>query len=249
MRFDTPFAFLILLAIPIILYLRYRKRGIAGLRFSSIVRAKRAGHSWRQKLGELPFFLRLVVLILLAVALARPQEGKEIVRDVSKGVAMYTVIDRSGSMRAEMDYQGTTYNRLEVVKKVFKEFIDGGDDLPGRPNDLIGMIVFARYADTICPLTLSRGALAQFLKQVKLVKRRSEDGTAIGNAIALAAARLKTAEETLVEQATDKKKQHKIKSKVIILLTDGERNCGDISPSKAVAMAKKWGIKLYIIGI
>jgi Ca-activated chloride channel family protein len=137
-----------------------------------------------------------------------------------------------------------------VVKRVFDEFVSGkGGDLPGRPNDLIGMISFARYADTVCPLTLAHGALSQFLENVKLVKRKSEDGTAIGDAVALAAARLRTAEETLARQVKEEKDRFKIKSKIIILLTDGQNNAGERAPSAAAELAQKWGIKIYAIGV
>jgi Ca-activated chloride channel family protein len=111
------------------------------------------------------------------------------------------------------------------------------------------MIAFARYADTICPLTLGHEAWGHFLDTVKLVTRRSEDGTAIGDAVALAAARLKTAEETLAQQAGTKERMYQIKSKVIILLTDGENNCGDRSVEDAAELAAKWGIRIYAVGI
>jgi Ca-activated chloride channel family protein len=202
--------------------------------------------------------LRTLALIFLCIAVARPQEGKEMVRDVSKGIAIEMVVDRSGSMSAEMDFGGRQLNRLEVSKKVFDEFVTGkreekglslGKGLSGRPNDLIGMITFARYADTICPLTLAHDALGEFLKNVKLVQQRNEDGTAIGDALALAAARLKTAEESLKQYEQDKGKSYQIKSKIIILLTDGRANCGKRSPEEAAELAAKWGIKIYTIGI
>ena len=160
------------------------------------------------------------------------------------------VVDRSGSMGAEMEYRGKKLNRLEVVKRVFKDFVMGnGKDLSGRPNDLIGMIAFARYADTICPLTLAHGALIPFIDGVKLVKRKEEDGTAIGDGLALAAARLKTIQETLKKQLKKSDNSYEIKSKIIILLSDGENNCGKYTPMQAADLAKKWGIKVYTIAI
>jgi len=250
MRFEAPWAFLVLLAIPALVYLLRRPAGRAGLRFSSTGHAGQAGRSMRQRLLVLPLALRILALLLLAVALARPQQGKEQVRDVSKGVAIEAVVDRSGSMGTEMAYKGEKLTRLEVVKRVFKEFVDGNKkDLAGRPNDLIGMVAFARYADTVCPLTLAHGALGRFLENVRLVRRRTEDGTAIGDALALGAARLKTAEETLARQAKMGRKSYKIESKVIILLTDGQNNCGKRSPEQAARLAKEWGIKVYAIGV
>ena len=90
-------------------------------------------------------------------ALARPMEGIEKIYDISKGVAIEVVIDRSSSMKAEMAFAGETMSRLEVAKRVFLEFVQGNrGGLSGRPNDLIGLVTFARYADTACPLTLAR---------------------------------------------------------------------------------------------
>ena len=107
--------------------------------------------------------------------------------------------DPLGSMQAEMDFGGKL-NRLEVVKKVLSDFIEGdGKTLTGRSSDLVGLITFARYADTVCPLVLSHNVLLEFLKKTELVQIQSEDGTAIGDAIALAAARLKKAEEESVD--------------------------------------------------
>jgi len=250
MRFESPWAFLVLLAIPVIVYLHGRRRGRGPLRFSSTSHASRSGQSLRQRLLVIPLALRVLALVLLAVALARPQRGKEEVRDVSKGVAIEMVVDRSGSMGAEMTYGGERMTRLDAVKRVFQEFVDGdGKDLSGRPNDLIGMAAFARYADTVCPLTLAHGALGRFLENVRLVRRRSEDGTAIGDAVALAAARLKTAEESLAAQLKADAENYKITSKVIILLTDGQNNCGRRTPAQAAELAKQWGIKVYAIGV
>jgi len=163
------------------------------------------------------------------------------------------VIDRSSSMRAEMIFSGQQLNRLEVAKRVFLEFVQGNKgDLAGRPNDLIGLISFARYADTSSPLTLAHGALASFVEPIKLVTRKPEDGTAIGDALALAGARLQKAEETVQKLALASEAQeasYEIKSKIIILLTDGEQTAGKRTPQEAAELAKQWGIKIYTIGI
>lgn len=250
MRFESPLAFLLLLLIPMLLWVRLRRPGRGSLRFPTIASAGQAGLSARQRLIALPLLLRVLALVLLVVGLARPQQGRERIRDFSKGIAIEMVVDRSGSMGAEMEYGGARLNRLDVVKRVFEQFVAGnGRDLPGRPNDLIGMIAFARYADTICPLTLGHGALAHFLERVQLVQRRSEDGTAIGDALALAAARLKTAEETLASQLGELSQDYEVKSKVIILLTDGENNCGERTVEQAAELAQKWGIKIYAVGV
>ncbi len=220
------------------------------MHFSSLKNAKAAGDSVRRRLALLPLALRVAAILLVIVALARPQMGREKVKDVTKGVAIEMVLDRSGSMGAEMEYGGGRLNRLEVVKRVFEEFVTGnGRELEGRPNDLIGMIAFARYADTMAPLTLGHGALVRFLGSVDLVKRRSEDGTAIGDALALAAARLKTAEEEIAKYADESGTEYDIKSKVIILLTDGQNNYGRRAPVEAAELAREWGIKVYTIGV
>jgi len=250
MQFNTPWAFLFLLAIPVVVYFhRYRRRGVA-FRFSSTRNAAASGRSLRQRCLHAPLLLRVLALVFLTLALARPQQGLERVRDVSEGVAIEMIVDRSGSMGAEMAYGRERLNRLEVVKRVFEEFVNGNDkDLPGRGNDLIGMIAFARYADTICPLTLGHGALSRFLENVNLVQRKREDGTAIGDAIALAAARLQTAEESVAKQVQETGDVYDIKSKIIILLTDGKNNTGKRHPLEATKLAAEWGIKIYTIGV
>ena len=256
MTFETPWAFLLLLILPIIIF-RYFSRSSLGIRsgnvlFPTVLHASGAGTSLRKKLLHLPFLLRLIALVLLIFALARPLEGMEKIYDISKGVAIEVVIDRSSSMKAEMDFAGKTMNRLEVAKQVFLEFVQGNKgNLAGRPNDLIGLITFARYADTACPLTLAHDALASFVEPIELVNRKPEDGTAIGDALALAAARLQKAEQTLLQQnqAAGTQESYEIKSKIIILLTDGEQTAGRRTPREASELAKKWGIKIYAIGI
>lgn len=249
MHFESPMAFLLLLILPLLIYINFFRTRRGSIRFSSVGNAAKATKSLRQKLLRLPDIIRVISLILLITALARPQTGREQIREVSRGVAIEMVVDRSSSMGAEQEYKGENLNRLEVVKKVFEKFVLGGSDgLDGRPNDLIGMIVFARYPDTICPLTLAHGALPAFLKNVNLVQTREEDGTAIGDALALAAARLNKAEENLKEQK-EGVKNYEIKSKVIVLLSDGENNFGKRTPLQAAELAKEWGIKIYAIAI
>lgn len=250
MHYDSPLAFLLLLLIPVIIWLRQLRFKGGSLRFSSIRNAAKTGRSFRQRIKIFPALLRVLALILLILAISRPQKGTEQIRETSKGVAIEMIVDRSGSMGAEMEFGRARMNRLDVVKRVFEEFVMGNeDDLNGRPDDLIGMIVFARYANTVCPLTLAHGALPQFLKTAKLVQNRAEDGTAIGDALALGAARLKKADEAIAKQRVSNKKAYEIKSKAIILLSDGENNCGKRDPLMAAELAKKWGIKIYTIAI
>ncbi len=249
MHFDSPWALLLLLIIPLMIALkRIRIRG-GTIGFSTLKIAAGSGRSLRQRLIWIPGLIRVIAIAMLVIALARPQSGREEIKEVSKGIAIEMVVDRSSSMGAELEYRGERLNRLEVVKNVFEEFVMGNQkDLSGRPNDLIGMIVFARYSDTICPLTLAHGALPSFLKNVKLVQTREEDGTAIGDAIALAAARLKKAEEAYRREKGGLE-SYEIKSKVIVLLSDGENNAGKRTPQEAAKLAAEWGIKIHAIAI
>ncbi|NMA19224.1 MAG: VWA domain-containing protein [Lentisphaerae bacterium] len=251
-RFETPWALLSLL-LPLLYFgwQRWRKRKRAAVGFSSLSNAHRVARSWRLRFAWLPSALRLLAWLLLGLALARPQAGREQIHDASQGIAIQMVLDRSTSMTQEMEYDNQRMNRLQAVKKVFASFVFGDKDkkLPGRPNDLIGVITFARYPDTICPLTLGHAALRPFLESIQIVNLRSEDGTNIGDALALAAARLQTAEETLARQNRKDADAYKIKSKVIILLTDGENNCGKRSIAEAAELAAKWNIKVYAIGV
>lgn len=249
MRLESPLVLLLLLCLPALLYLSRREKRSASFLFSSAALVKAAGMSLRQRFGFLPQALRVASFVLLVIALARPQQGQERVQEFSEGVAIEMVVDRSGSMAAEVQYQGERLTRLDVVKAAFEKFVFGdGRKLAGRPNDLVGLVAFARFAETTCPLTLSHEALRAFLKDVQLVTRRDEDGTAIGDALALAAARLKTAEETLARQR-DVRGEYTIRSKIIILLTDGQYNYGQRTPLEAAALAAEWGIKIYTIGV
>ncbi len=261
MELYSPWALILLLVLPVMAYLMLRRKGTAAVRFPSLVDMKSCLVSWRIRFRPLLTIARLLCAALLIVALARPRKGTVLSEISTEGVAIEAVVDRSGSMETEMDYYGDKLNRLEVVKRVLSDFIEGDKkDLKGRSSDLIGLITFARYADTICPLVHSHNVLIEFLKKTEIVRMRSEDGTAIGDAIALGAARLQKAEEEIQwrrqqliasgENISDTDQSgFKIKSKVIILLTDGINNAGRYDPLEAAELAKKWGIKIYTIGI
>ncbi len=249
MEFYHPWILWLLLLVPVVIFLHLRPGRTPALRFSSLGEVRHLRPSVRSRLRWAVPVMRGAVLVLLVVAMARPRQGVEEVREVTEGVAIEMIVDRSSSMGAEMSYGGEGLNRFEVVKRVFEEFVAGNDrGLEGRPNDLIGMIAFARYAETICPLVHAHGTLLQFMQSAKLVEPRSpEDSTSIGDALALSAARLKTAEEEMEEYG--QARAFSIKSKIIILLTDGINNSGKRDPVQAAEMAADWGVKVYAIGI
>ena len=254
MNFALPQAFFLLLLIPVVLiYSRTRRRN-ATLLYSSLTPLRYHGPTWRIIFRPVVTFLRILCLVLLIVALARPRKVMSEVRRSTEGIAIMAVIDHSSSMGELMKYDNDRLNRMEVVKRVLAEFVLGNKkDLPGRPDDLIGLVAFARYADTICPLVHAHDALVGLARQVDIVKTKAEDGTAIGDGIALAAARLHTLDtgenKTVNNNKNNDKPAYRIKSKIIILLTDGINNAGRRSPAEAARLARQWGIKIYAIGI
>ena len=247
MTFHPDAIWLLLLAvlIPVAWWVSARRRNRAPITFSNVEGAAIAGRSLRSRFRWLPLAVRLVALSLLVTALARPVKANEQTRVSVEGVAMQMLVDRSSSMLAE-DFQieGRRANRLEAVKQVGADFIAGGEGLAGRPNDLIGLISFAGYADSLSPMTLDHAHLLNALGSLKEVEIRSEDGTAIGDAVALGVERLRDVGERAEE--TDRQR---IKSRVIVLLTDGENTAGVIEPNQAADLAEKYGIKIYTIGM
>lgn len=242
-RFLYPWVFVVLALLPLAWWIWLRPAWRTAVRYSAIRLASPSAGRWAARLRLILPILRTLSLMALIVAVARPQKGDTPTRIFSEGIAIQMVVDTSSSMD---DYDlappGTRKNRLDVVKDVFRRFVVGGDGLPGRSNDLIGMIRFAQYADSICPLTLDHDALLNVLDSVDIVRVRSEDGTAIGDGLALAVERMKD-----LKRVTGVGEQLQIKSRVIILLTDGENNAGHILPVRAGELAATYGIKVYTI--
>lgn len=253
-RFAWPWLFALLVAVPFLVWRPGRAR-LGGVMHTRHDLLSGIGRSWRTRLAWTPALLRAVILTLSIVALARPQEVLGNVRTSTEGVAIQLVVDRSSSMNEQMRYAGGTASRLDVVKQVVQEFVEGnetkGGGLKAREGDMLGLIAFAGYADTICPLVRSHEALVEMLGRLETANIRAEDGTAIGAAIALASARLKNAEEELkrsLKDNSDAQPDFSIASKVIILLTDGVNNRTP-DPVDAARLAAQWGIRIYTIGI
>lgn len=240
-----PWLLLLLLVLPGLWWLWHRPSRRAALRFSDLRPVCAAASSWRHRLRVLLPILRLAGLAALIIAAARPVSPDETSRIFAEGVAIQLVIDTSGSMRdLDLSPPGRTLTRLDVVKDVVRRFVAGDKELglSGRDNDLIGLIRFARYADAICPLTLDHEHLLDVLTQTRIVRSRSEDGTAIGDGLALAVERLKD-----LTRSTASGQRLRIVSRVVILLTDGENNFGVIAPRQAGDLAAAFGIKVYTI--
>jgi Ca-activated chloride channel family protein len=202
--------------------LRFRRVKSATIKYSDIKIVKRAARTNRQRFRFLLTILRVGALILLIVAFARPRSGTEYQEVTSEGIDIMMCLDVSSSMQAE-DFK--PHNRLYVAKEEMKKFVNR------RVNDRIGLVVFARYSYTQCPVTTDYGVLLNFIDKVDF--GLVEDGTAIGMAIANSVNRLRESQS---------------KSKVIILLTDGDNNAGEIDPLTAANLAAAFDIKIYTIG-
>lgn len=224
MTFLHPELLWLLLLLPalLIIYIVWRRRQHASLRVPSLLFLRDMRGGLRVYLRHSLFALRLVALGLIIVALARPQSSSSWSEDRVEGIDIMLTMDISTSMLA-MDFQP---NRVEAAKEVAMRFI------ANRPNDNIGLVVFAGESFTACPLTQDHATLINRLRE--MTPGMIEDQTAIGSGLATAISRLKDS---------------KTKSKVIILLTDGANNTGNISPKMAADLAKTFGISIYTIGV
>jgi Ca-activated chloride channel family protein len=217
-HFQDPWVLALLASLPLIAWWRHRRRAYGALTYSAVPAG--AGGAWRL---HLPFYLRLSALGLLIVAAARPQLGFTREESLTEGIDIQVVLDVSGSMAAE-DFQPR--NRLSVAKDVTQEFVSK------RVGDRIGIVIFAGEALTKAPLTSDHEMLRLLLASIQL--NTLPDGTAIGVALASAAARLKDSAA---------------KTKVAVLVTDGVNNAGAVDPESAAAICEGLGIKVYTIGV
>ncbi len=224
-RFAEPWVLALFLPAIALMIWRYRRmaKQMPRIRFSSLDIVKRAKPPARNWARHLPIVLRLLAVLLLAIALARPQAGARGVNVDSEGVDILIALDVSGSMRA-IDLKPN--NRLEAAKLVASDFI------AGRETDRLGLVVFAGVSFVQCPLTLDYAVLQNLLQEIQI--GMVEDGTAIGMAIVNCVNRLKESDA---------------KSKVAILLTDGVNNTGRIDPETAAQVAEAVGVRFYTVGV
>jgi len=250
-RFYSPLWFIMLPLMGLLFWYVWHPRRRPTAVFSSVALLKGLPVTFAQRVRRLLPLACAVGLILLVAALARPQAGRSESRISTEGVAIQMVLDVSGSMRA-MDFQleGKQESRLNAVKHVFTQFVLGNEevDLEGRPDDLVGLVAFGGFADSKCPMTLDHGALQDIVSHLEVAKPirdrrgriinremlREEQSTAIGDGLALALDRLRNVEA---------------KSKVAILLSDGDNNAGVVEPVEAAKMAAEMGVKVYTIGV
>ncbi len=226
MTFRDPTYFYLLVLIPLLGIFAWKRwfRMQSRFRFSTLQFFQRVPRTLRSFLARFLWLVRLGVLTLLIIALARPQAGMHLQEVTTKGIDIMLVMDVSTSMLAE-DFKPK--NRIEASKAVAKEFVQG------RKNDRIGVVIFAGEAFPQCPLTLDYGVVMEIIDRIQ-VAPPEWDGTAIGNGLATAVARLKNSEA---------------KSKVIILLTDGVNNAGEVDPMTAAEIAETFNMRIYTIGV
>lgn len=233
LEFREPlFLWISLLSIPLF-FVMLRRGG--RIRFSSLSMWTVKTTSFRAKTSFIPALLLALSFVALSVTLAGPRVPGGVIKQHREGIAMMLAIDKSGSMAAlDMSKGDKEQDRLEALKDVLGDFIKGNGKLKGRYDDAIGIVSFASYPDSDCPLTLDHVTLMQLVDDISIVTDREESGTAIGDALGLSVERLRESESA---------------SKVIILLTDGVNNTGYEDPIEAARMAAQFGIKVYTIGI
>ncbi|MCK6555217.1 VWA domain-containing protein [Candidatus Binatia bacterium] len=226
MQLHDPWALLLLALLPLVARGWHRPERQAAVRFPTLGTLRNVQIAGRRRWYWVLPALRVIALVLLVVGLARPQRGRAESRYTGEGIDIMLAVDISGSMLAEdFTLNERRVNRLDAVKDVVRQFVEG------RPNDRIGLVLFGARAYTQSPLTLDHGWLLGNLDRARI--GMIEDGTAIGSALATAAARLRDADG---------------KSKVLVLLTDGQNNAGKVSPSTAADAVRATGIKTYTIG-
>lgn len=236
MTFSFPWILLLLPAVLLLL----RRQPFRAVTVSSLTGWQNAQQPRRVRWLVLLRILRTLACALLIISIAGPRMERAISEETHQGIAIEMLVDISSSMdRNITSGSGEKTTRMEAAKKTVEEFI------ANRPDDLIGLITFARYADTLSPLTFGHSALIQLVQEIKIQYRPNEDGTAYGDALSLACAHL----DRMKDWAHNGKPAAPIESKTVILLTDGENNCGLHLPQEAAGLAKQWNIRLYAISL
>ncbi len=250
-RFASPQWFILLA--PLFLFCIYdyfRRRNAKGaVIFSTtsvLENVPQSFASYVKKFLPVLFYLGMTLVI---TALARPQQGVRESHIVGNGVSIVMCVDRSGSMAAEdFSINGVPVDRLQAVKKVFKDFVVGSKEFPGHPNDLIALITFGGFVDSNCPLTLDHSSLLELLDKIEtpvpvfdrngnVIRTdvtNEESGTAIGDALATGV--------DLVRESTNK-------TKIVVLLSDGMQTAGVLTPEEGIKIAQTYGVKVYTIGV
>jgi len=243
-----------LLLVPLVLALawwRFRPRRRPAAVFSSLADLKNLPVTMAQRLRRGFPYLYALALCLIIAGLARPQSGRSESRIVGQGIAIEIVLDISGSMEAlDFTLEDKNASRLAAVKHVIQQFVLGSRErgLTGRPDDLVGLVAFGGFADSKCPLTLDHGALVDILEGLEIPKPVRDHQGRVINAQSLQE-ELSTAIGDGVTVGIDRLRGAKGKSKVLVLLTDGDNNAGVVDPRDAARIAAESGIKLYTIGI
>ncbi len=236
MTFATPH---LLLLLPLALLL-LRKPHVQAITVSSLVGWDSATQPRRVKWLKALRFLRTAAAALLILAMAGPHTEEPLTEEIRQGIAIEILVDISSSMDINITTTGQRgATRMEATKDTVTGFIEN------RPHDLIGLITFARYADTLSPLTFGHSALIQLVDELEIQDRPNEDGTAYGDALATAAAQL----VRMNAWKDDDDNIANIQSKIVVLLTDGENNCGLHLPQEAAGLAKEWDIRVYTVSL
>ncbi len=248
-RLQNPLWLLLAVVVLAIVWWSERRRRQNAVLYSSVELLRGLPITLAMRVKRLLPWLRTAGLLLVIIALARPQRGLQEFRVRTEGIAIQMCLDRSGSMQAlDFALDGDRVNRLAAVKRVFHDFVAGQGALPGRPDDLIGLISFGGYAEAKAPLTLDHGALLQVLDTVNIPRPVTDSRGRVVNE-QLLEEEMATAIGDAVLMAVERLKDVKAKSKVIILLSDGEQTAGVAEPQQGAEAAKAFGIKIYSIGV
>lgn len=225
MIFSHPYFLLLIIFLAIYIFIekKFKLNKATTILLPQTQLYKKTTSTLKTKLSKILVWLKILAIVLIILALSRPQAGQNKEEVYNQGIDIMLVMDTSSSMQA-LDFQPD--NRLQAAKKVAKDFVKG------RTNDRIGIVVFSGLAFTQCPITIDHDAVLDFLDKIE-INMTGVDGTAIGSAIATGASRLKSSNA---------------KSKVIILVTDGRNNMGEIDPISASKASAALGIKIYTIG-